>query len=309
VSNVSFSSTSYAKVDTNVVFTVLFPDRDSTAKNKSIMEYLLPKLYNKFDIAPEELPITIEQINALSDDLYRADKTSNPDMVYYAKMILTDIMLEYKYRKSTNTLKNFKITTQLVRNLYDIPDDIPKIHSIKPGVVCGLAVNNASASVDYIECTKYKSKNDYIKFSGQGHDSSAIDAVNDAYAYIRTNAEQFKLNPENFVGNQLYFKFFGGGNSLGTLATTAILSCFKQIIVSSDICMTGVVDINGDVKAIGRVDEKIKAAIANNMKVIYVPFENKNEALKSLSKEQLNKVKVIYVKTYMEIYKDIFGDK
>jgi ATP-dependent Lon protease len=205
-----------------------------------------------------------------------------------------------------NTSKDFKIDTKLIDELFD---PIPKktlARTICPGIVRSLAAGCGSARPDFIECVIYKSNNESIKFSGESHNKSAVDSVNDAYAYVRSHHKLFNINQELFTKNQLYVKFDGRGGSLGVSTVTAIISIFKNISIPDYITMTGVVDINGDVKAIGSVDEKIKASIVIQAKRVYVPYENKSEVYKLISKEQMKKIKIIFVKNYKEIYEDLF---
>ena len=64
-------------------------------------------------------------------------------------------------------------------------------------------------------------------------------------------------------------------------------------------------NLNGDISKVGGLREKIIAASLNKINKIYVPYDNKEE-VKEILKELNEKIEIIYVKNYIEIYEDLF---
>ena len=69
--------------------------------------------------------------------------------------------------------------------------------------------------------------------------------------------------------------------------------------------MTGEITLRGKILPVGGLKEKLIAASINNIKKVFVPEENKND-IDKVPKEVKEKLKIIYVKDYFDIYKELF---
>ena len=69
--------------------------------------------------------------------------------------------------------------------------------------------------------------------------------------------------------------------------------------------MTGEITLRGDILPIGGLKEKIIAAIVNGIDKVYIPINNKKD-LEELEEEILNKIDIVLVSNYLEIYNDLF---
>ena len=98
------------------------------------------------------------------------------------------------------------------------------------------------------------------------------------------------------------------GPSAGIAITTALLSVFKGITIKNSIAFTGEITLKGSIRPVGNVKDKIIGSIKNNINTIFIPFENIND-INTLPKEILEKVEIIPVKEYMEIYNYIMRKK
>ena len=94
------------------------------------------------------------------------------------------------------------------------------------------------------------------------------------------------------------------GPSAGVNLTTALISAFTNLKINSNIAMTGEITLRGNVLAIGGLKEKIMGAKRNNIKVIFIPYDN-NSDLEDIPNEIKKDITFIPVKNYLEIYEFI----
>ena len=78
------------------------------------------------------------------------------------------------------------------------------------------------------------------------------------------------------------------GPSAGITITTGIYSLLTNKPIRNDIAMTGEVDLQGNVKAIGGLDAKINGAIKAGVKLVIFPKENEQDWEKILKEKALN---------------------
>ena len=65
------------------------------------------------------------------------------------------------------------------------------------------------------------------------------------------------------------------GPSAGAAITLAILSQLTSIAIRNDVAMTGEIDLNGNVTAIGGLQSKIQGALRAGIKKVLIPLDNK----------------------------------
>jgi len=91
------------------------------------------------------------------------------------------------------------------------------------------------------------------------------------------------------------------GDSASIAVATSIISALKKVPIKQDIAMTGSLSVRGDVLPIGGVSAKVEAAIEAGIKQVLVPKSNLKDIV--LSKEKLNKIKIIPVEHISEVMK------
>jgi len=91
------------------------------------------------------------------------------------------------------------------------------------------------------------------------------------------------------------------GDSASIAVATVIISALKKVPIKQDYAMTGSLSVRGEVLAVGGVTAKIEAAIEAGIKNVIIPKSNEKDV--SLSKDQLNKIKIIPVNTIDEVLK------
>ena len=96
------------------------------------------------------------------------------------------------------------------------------------------------------------------------------------------------------------------GPSAGTAITTSMVSLFTGIAIKNDVCMTGEIDLFGNVHAIGGLEHKLEGARKAGCKLALVPKENEdkyNEIRKKYTEDKLELIDVILVESINEVLK------
>ena len=100
------------------------------------------------------------------------------------------------------------------------------------------------------------------------------------------------------------------GPSAGTAITIAILSLLTNLQVKNNIALTGEIDLNGNIHAVGGIDLKIEGGKNAGVNTILLPEENRQDfniiiKTKPELKEKLN---IIFVKNIWEVIPIIFEE-
>ena len=259
------------------------PNKDKNDKNKSI-----PKV--------EELPPIINAENKKENN---DKKTKLIEDSHVKTVIDTGIYSLYK-QVSIDYLKNFK------RYKHISPNSPPKI-----GVIHGLAVLGADGMGDVTkiitEVISSKTPNtSLLNISGD----LAKHSITLASALSRklvsegklplTSEEDIDLDTKDiFIQfSQSYSKI--DGDSATAAVCLSILSSLMKIPLKQDFAITGSLDLNGDILAIGGVNEKINAAKEYGFKRVIVPKSNMIDVI------DIEGIEVIPAKTLSEIIPIVF---
>ena len=131
-----------------------------------------------------------------------------------------------------------------------------------------------------------------------------------AMGYIKANNNILDIDNKIFEDNDFHIHFESGalfkeGPSAGLALITSIISLIKKKAIDSSVSMTGEITLRGKILPIGGIKEKILVAINNNIKVIYVPLDNKPD-VKEIDKDIIKGIKIKYIDNYLELYNDLF---
>lgn len=147
------------------------------------------------------------------------------------------------------------------------------------GKVFGLAASGYMGSVLEIETMAFKARRPgrgVLRFN-ETAGSMAKDSVFNAAAVVRA------ITGDNVTDWDLHINLVGGGQvdgpSAGTAILVAIISAIRGVPVRQDIGVTGEVSIQGKVKPVGGVVEKIHGARHSGLTQIILPSENQAEAV------------------------------
>ncbi|TEB04165.1 Lon protease 2 [Pelotomaculum schinkii] len=129
--------------------------------------------------------------------------------------------------------------------------------------------------------------------------SMAKDSVFNAASVIR------KLTGEDLSNYDLHVNVVGGGRidgpSAGVAIFLAILSAIQGRPIPQDIAVTGEVSIQGKVRAVGGVCEKIYGARQAGIKTILLPAENENDV-----PSEVKGIQVVLAHTVEDIIRHVF---
>ena len=175
------------------------------------------------------------------------------------------------------------------------------------GVINALAYTPYGGEILRVSSTCYKGDKDIIVTGLLGE--SMKESVSVALSYIKTNYKLFNIDYKMF-DNDFHIHFESGsipkdGPSAGVTIITSILSTLTDKVIDSKISMTGEVTLRGDILPIGGLKEKLIAASQNNINIVFIPKDNIKD-LEDIDVELQEKIKIIPVSNYMEIYKKIF---
>jgi len=104
------------------------------------------------------------------------------------------------------------------------------------------------------------------------------------------------------------------GPSAGAAITTVIYSLFNDKLIKNDIAITGEINLQGEVTAIGGLDVKIMGGIRAGIKKFLYPKRNNRDYLdwknKSLIKNKnlIDSIEFIEVSTIQDVFKHVFID-
>ena len=174
-------------------------------------------------------------------------------------------------------------------------------HKGEAGRIFGLGVHGFLGSVIEFEAVTFPAAQGgkgNVRFN-ETAGSMAKDAVFNAATLIR------KLTGADISSYDIHVNAIGGGKidgpSAGAAMVLLILSAMKNIPVWQDTAITGEISLQGKIKSVGGIPEKIYGAKQAGMKKVLIPKEN----LKDVS-TYLSGIEVIPVETIEEAMDHIF---
>ncbi len=168
------------------------------------------------------------------------------------------------------------------------------------GKIFGLGVMGFLGSVLEIEAVAFPANEGKgaIRFNDTAG-SMAKDSVFNAASVIR------RISGKDIGNYDIHVNIIGGGRidgpSAGAAITAAILSAIEEKPVRQDLAMTGEISLQGKVKAVGGIFEKIYGAKQAGMKKVIVPKENEKDV-----PVDLKGIEVILASTIDEALKHLF---
>ncbi|MCL4439779.1 MAG: ATP-dependent protease, Lon family, partial [Firmicutes bacterium] len=142
------------------------------------------------------------------------------------------------------------------------------------GKIFGLGVLGFVGSILEIEAVAFPAQSEgkgTLRFNDTAG-SMAKDSVFNAASVIR------KISGEDIGNYDIHVNIIGGGRidgpSAGVAIMSAILSSLQKRPIRQDLAVTGEISIQGQVKAVGGVFEKIYGAKQAGMSKVIIPKEN-----------------------------------
>jgi len=239
-------------------------------------DHLLPRLYERNGVTPDEVVI--------NDDIVR---TVVGDFTREAGVRRLEQRLDRLVRKGASELVRNPETSVITIAEEDLRPalgrtaarDLPADRIVNPGIATGLAVTGAGGDVLFVEVSASDAEagltltgqlGDVMKESGQI-----------VLSYLRAHAGE--LGIEGPLDKRFHVHFPAGGipkdgPSAGVTMTTAFLSLLRDQPMRSDVAMTGEVTLHGRVLPIGGVKEKVLAAHRAGITHVILPEGNREDA-------------------------------
>ena len=179
------------------------------------------------------------------------------------------------------------------------------------GIVNGLAYTIYGGDILPIEATSFKGKEELVLTGSLGEVMQESAKI--ALDYIKSNSDTFGIDLKNLADKTIHIHVPEGaiqkeGPSAGVALTTALISLFTNLPVSSKISMTGEITLTGRVLPIGGLKEKVIGAYRAMVNKIFIPRENEKD-LKEIPQNIKDKIEFILVDNYIEIFKELGGIK
>ena len=210
-------------------------------------------------------------------------------MVAYQNQTLKDLVITKEH------IKKILQSGRSTRYVRFQASDIPKI-----GQAIGLGVYGYLGSAIEIECAVFPARESgkgTVRFN-ETAGSMAKDSVHNAAAVLR------KLTDLNIDDFDVHINVIGGGNidgpSAGVAITLALYSALTGKTLRQDVAVTGEISIQGQVKAVGGVQEKIYGARQAGIKKVLIPADNALEVT-----VQPADVKVVFLTEFIQALPEI----
>lgn len=179
------------------------------------------------------------------------------------------------------------------------------------GIVNGMSYTIYGGDILKIEVNFYEGNGKIITTGSLG--DVFIESAKIALSYIKSNYDKFGIDYDKLLKSDIHIHVPEGavkkdGPSAGIAITTAIISAFTNLAISSTISMTGEITLRGDVLPVGGLKEKIIGAKKAGVKKVFLPVQNEQE-VNSFDKEITTGIKFIYVDNYLQVFEFINKNK
>src|SRR3954471_17574416 len=176
----------------------------------------------------------------------------------------------------------------------------------RPGVAVGLAWTPSGGDVPFVEANAMKGKGGFTMTGQIGQVMQ--ESMQAALTWVRSNADRLGVTEDFFASHDIHIHVPAGaipkdGPSAGVTMATALVSLLTKHRITPLVAMTGEITLSGNVLPVGGIKEKVLAAKRAGVRDVILPAENKMNVEEDLSPEQLENLKVHYVKTIDEALK------
>ncbi len=280
---------------------ITIPSYTEYEKIKIARNYILPKLRNEYKVSEEELDLNKKTlINIIR--FYTKESGVRELTRVLEKIYRKYICMKIDKKKIVDPNDNLEIYLGVIK----YQNNGNTLNS--RGVMTALAYTPYGGEIVKIEALAYPGTG--IEVTGQVGDIME-ESIRVALGYIKGNYKNFNVDINYLSQNKIHLHIPGNatrkdGPSAGITIVTSMLSFLKNKEISNKISMSGEITLTGKILKVGGIKEKIIAAINNNVEIVFLPLGNKEEVLE-ISYIYKNKLRVVFVKEYQEIYDILFG--
>ncbi len=269
-------------------------------KREICRKYLIPKLFKEYKIRDYNININDYAIMKIIEEYTKeagARELSRKIEEICRKIVYDD---EKDVVIKVNNLKDYLGMPKYARSKND--------NVLESGVVNALAYTVYGGEILKVSAAMYEGEGK-IKVTGLVG-KVMEESVEVAFSYIRSRAKDLGLEISSFFHHDFHIHIEEGampkdGPSAGVSVVTTLISLIKNEVVDNTVSMTGEITLRGRILPIGGVKEKLIAASVNGIKKVFLPIDNKND-LEDVPLEVQQKLEIILVKDYMDIYKELF---
>jgi ATP-dependent Lon protease len=165
---------------------------------------------------------------------------------------------------------------------------VPQFHSkliekkSRVGVAVGLAWTSGGGDILNVEAVLMEGP-DRVQLTGR-LGNVMQESARAALTYVRANATRLGVRKNFNRGKELHIHVPEGatpkdGPSAGLTMAVALISAASRKPVRTDVAMTGEINLNGEVLAIGGLTEKMLAAKRYGIKKVLIPRENMKDLI------------------------------
>ncbi len=262
-------------------------------------KHLLPKQLKEHGLKPKDLTIGKKQLEAIIDGYTRESGVRNLEqkISQVIRNAAKSVAMEEEY--------NTKVTDEDIVKILGAPKlarDKSENNDVA-GVVTGLAWTSVGGDILFIESLISSGKGNLTLTGNLG--TVMKESATIALEYIKSNAEQFGLEPDMISKYNIHLHVPEGatpkdGPSAGIAMLTSLVSLLTQRKIKKSIAMTGEITLRGKVLPVGGIKEKILAAKRANIKEIVLCHENKTD-IDEIKPEYIEGLKFHYVKEMSEV--------
>ncbi|CAL4324894.1 endopeptidase La [Buchnera aphidicola] len=240
-------------------------------------KYLYPKQIERNALQKDELTITDCAITSIIHYYTREAGVRNleREISKICRKVVKNILLD-------KTIKHIEINEKNLKKFLGIKRfDYGKGKSSNHiGQVIGLAWTEVGGELLTIEaaCISGKGKLTYTGSLGKIMQES----IQAALTVVRSQAKKLNIQENFYEKNDIHVHVPEGatpkdGPSAGIAMCTAIVSSLTNNPIKSNIAMTGEITLCGQVLPIGGLKEKLLAAHRGGIKIVVIPYQNKND--------------------------------
>lgn len=267
--------------------------------------HLIKRCLEDADLNSEELKFTDEAIS------YIIKFYTREAGVRQLERLIQQVVRKYIVAMQKDGIKQETIDVNAVKKYLkkEIFDHTMRDEVSLPGIVNGMAYTPTGGDLLPIEVTHVAGKGELILTGNLKQ--TMRESANVALGYVKANAEHFNINPSLFKKIDINIHVPGGGipkdgPSAGAALVTAIISSLTGKKVDPTVAMTGEITLRGKVLVIGGVKEKTISAYRGGVTTIFMPEKNERY-LDEVPKEIVDKLNIIFVKEYSDIYNKLFS--
>jgi ATP-dependent Lon protease len=246
-------------------------------KTEIAKKHLLPKQLKEHGLTVKEIKLGKKQLEQIVEGYTRESgvRGLEKQIAKVVRFAAKSIALEEEY--------DIVLSSEKVEDILGTPIFRDKSENNDvAGVVTGLAWTSVGGDILFIESILSKGKG---ALSITGNLGTVMkESATIALQYIKSNAEEFGINPEVLEKYNVHIHVPEGatpkdGPSAGITMLTSLVSSYTQRKVKNKLAMTGEITLRGKVLPVGGIKEKILAAKRANIKEIILCKDNEKDIL------------------------------